>query len=159
MASAIVPEEEEEESAYFSELLSYSLERLSKEPELLRADQEQLRRQLQDTAAGHYRSFIGTTRCLADLKQQLAATSGHLDDLTQDLPKLQATCDRFRHDAAAIATKRADNRQLYSASRRCCCFPMRACSLGPQPDPMSACLHPLPQAPTPWCWRCWRCRS
>jgi predicted RNase H-like nuclease (RuvC/YqgF family) len=104
----------EEESAYFSELLSYSLERLSKEPELLRADQEQLRRQLQDTAVGHYRSFIDTTQCLADLKEQLQAATEHLDALGSDLPKLQGACDRFRHDAAAIATKRADNRQLYS---------------------------------------------
>lgn len=105
---------QQEESSYFSELLSYSLERLSKEPELLRADQEQLHRQLQDTAVGHYRSFIDTTRCLADLQQQLAAATGHLDDLARDLPKLQAACDRFRHSAAAIATKRNDNRQLYS---------------------------------------------
>ena len=107
--------QQEESAAYFSELLSYSLERLSKEPELLRADQEQLRRQVQDTAVGHYRSFIDTTRCLSDLRQQLEAATGHLDDLARGLPKLQAACDRFRQDAAAIATKRADNRQLYSA--------------------------------------------
>ncbi len=90
-------------------------ERLAKEPELLRADQEQLRRQLQDTAVGHYRSFVGATRCLADLRTQLAAATGHLDALAADLPKLQAACDTFRQDAAAIAGRRADNRQLYSA--------------------------------------------
>ena len=115
LGAGSTPELQHEEGAYFSELLSYSLERLSKEPELLRADQEQLRRQLQDTAVGHYRSFVDTTRCLADLQQQLAAATGHLDDLARDLPKLQAACDRFRVDAAAIATQRADNRQLYSA--------------------------------------------
>ena len=114
--------QQEESAAYFSELLSYSLERLRKEPELLRADQEQLRRQAQDTAVGHYRSFIDTTRCLADLRQQLQAATGHLDDLERGLPKLQAACDRFRQDAAAIAAKRADNRQLYSAclAGSCC---------------------------------------
>lgn len=106
----------EETSAYFSELLSYSLERLAKEPELLRADQEQLRRQLQDTAVGHYRSFINTQSCLGDLQAQLRAATGHLDDLAHDLPKLQAACDRFRQDAAAIAGKRADQRQLYGAA-------------------------------------------
>ena len=114
---AALGERQHEEGQYFSELLSYSLERLSKEPELLRADQEQLRRQLQDAAVGHYRSFIGTTACLADLRQQLGAATSHLDDLARDLPKLQAACDRFRHDAAAIATRRAANRQLYSALR------------------------------------------
>ncbi|KAL4458513.1 hypothetical protein ABPG75_013378 [Micractinium tetrahymenae] len=115
--AALPPEKAnpEETSAYFSELLSYSLERLAKEPELLRADQEQLRRQLQDTAVGHYRSFIDTQCCLGDLQAQLRAATGHLDDLARDLPKLQAACDRFRQDAAAIATKRADTRQLYGA--------------------------------------------
>lgn len=112
--AAAGPAADSESAAYFSELLSYSLERLSKEPELLRADQEQFRRQLQDTAVGHYRSFIDTQRCLGDLRAQLGAATTHLDDLARDLPKLQAACDRFRHDAAAIATKRADNRQLYS---------------------------------------------
>lgn len=35
------------QDAYFSELLTYSLERLAKEPELLKEDQKQLRRQQQ----------------------------------------------------------------------------------------------------------------
>jgi hypothetical protein len=81
---------EEDQAAYFSELLSFSLERLSKEPELLRADQEQLRRQLQDTAVAHHRSFIDATRCLGDLRSQLGAAVGHLDALAADLPRLQA---------------------------------------------------------------------
>lgn len=108
------PAADQESAAYFSELLSYSLERLSKEPELLRADQEQLRRSLQDTAVAHHRSFIDAQRCLGDLRAQLQAATGHLDSLARDMPKLQAACDRFRVDAAATATKRADNRQLYS---------------------------------------------
>lgn len=79
---------------------------------------------------GHYRSFIDAQRCLGDLQAQLRAASSHLDDLSRDLPKLQAACDRFRHDAAAISTKRADNRQLYGAHAgaraaamllSCCC--------------------------------------
>lgn len=37
------------EQAAFGELLSYSLERLSKEPELLKAEREQLRRHGQVT--------------------------------------------------------------------------------------------------------------
>lgn len=64
---------------------------------------------------GHYRSFVGATRCLADLRAQLTAATSHLDALAADLPKLQAACDAFRQDAAAIAGRRADNRQLYSA--------------------------------------------
>ena len=77
---------------------------------------------MQDTAVGHYRSFVGATRCLADLRTQLAAAAGHLDALAADLPKLQAACDAFRQDAAAIAGRRADNHQLYSEPRCCRCW-------------------------------------
>lgn len=105
---------QDESAAYFSELLSYSLERLGKEPELLRADQDALRRQLQDTTVGRYRSFIDVACCLGDLRTQLAAAGHHLDDLARDLPKLQAACDSFRTDAAAVAAARAANRQLYA---------------------------------------------
>lgn len=38
---------QEQQDSYFSELLSYSLERLAKEPELLRVDQEQIKRSIQ----------------------------------------------------------------------------------------------------------------
>ncbi len=103
-----------QEDAYFSELLSYSLERLSKEPDLLRADQEHLRRQIQDAAVHHYRSFIDTAHCLDSLRTQLAAAGSALDALAADLPKLQASGEEFRHSAAAINAKRADNRRLYS---------------------------------------------
>lgn len=46
-ASASADALQESQDAYFSELLSYSLERLAKEPELLRVDQEQIRRSIQ----------------------------------------------------------------------------------------------------------------
>lgn len=99
---------------------------------------------------GHYRSFVGTTRCLADLRAQLAAATGHLDALASDLPKLQAACDAFRQDAAAIATRRADNRQLYSAFAAALpCGPGRLRSVGILPA-AAAILQALPFGrPTP----------
>ena len=114
-------EAEAAQQAYFSELLSYSLERLSKEPELLRADQEHIRRQVEDTTAERYRAFISTAQCLADLRAELASASGSLDALARDLPKLAAASDAFRRDAAAANARRADNRLLYSE---------RACGAG-----------------------------
>ena len=38
---------QEQEDAYFTELLSYSVDRLSKEPELLKTDAEHIRQQMQ----------------------------------------------------------------------------------------------------------------
>jgi hypothetical protein len=101
-----------QEDAYFSELLGYSVERLGKEPDLLRAEQDQLRRQAQETAVSHYRSFIGAARCLGGLRQQLGAAAGALDALDADLPKLQAASEAFRRDAAAVAARRDATRQL-----------------------------------------------
>jgi len=95
-----------------------SLERLSKEPELLRADQEHIRRQIEDTTVEKYRAFLTTAQCLADLRQQLQAATGSLDALVKDLPKLQAATEQFKQDAAAANAKRADNRLLYSEYNR-----------------------------------------
>lgn len=78
-------------------------------------DQEQLRRQLQDTAVSNYRSFIDTTQCLSDLRSQLQAAVERLDALDADLPQLSSVAERFRREAADIQARRAANRQLYSA--------------------------------------------
>ena len=54
----------ESQDGYVTDLLSYSLDRLTKEPELLHVDGEQLQRQLQEVAVGHYRSFITAAECV-----------------------------------------------------------------------------------------------
>lgn len=111
--------DEAAQQSYFSTLLSYSLERLSKEPELLRADQEHLRRQLEDTTVERYRAFLSTAQCLGDLRAELQSATASLDALGKDLPKLAAASDAFRRDAAAANARRSDNRQLYS---ECLCL-------------------------------------
>ena len=47
----------EQNEAYLAELLSYSLDRLNKEPELLRDDQARIQRQLEETAFKNYKAF------------------------------------------------------------------------------------------------------
>jgi conserved oligomeric Golgi complex subunit 8 len=103
-----------QEDAYFSELLSYPLDRLAKEPELLRADQAQLRRQVQDAAVNGYRAFVDTADCLEGLRGRLQSAIDGLDSLARDLPALQAAAESFRADAAAANTRRADVRRLYA---------------------------------------------
>eukprot|EP00976_Prorocentrum_cordatum_P026741 543828-Prorocentrum_minimum.AAC.2 len=56
----------ETEDAYVSDLLSYSLERLNKEPELLKADTDRIERHLQEVAVKHYRSFITAAECVKE---------------------------------------------------------------------------------------------
>ncbi|KAK9918366.1 hypothetical protein WJX75_003530 [Coccomyxa subellipsoidea] len=104
--------EREQAEAYFSDLLSYSLERLSKEPELLKADQDQLRRQAQEATKTHYRAFIAAAEGLETTRAELESVSCHLDALAVDLPALTSACDTFTQSAAQFASKRAENKQL-----------------------------------------------
>lgn len=104
----------EEQESYFSELLGYGVDRISKEPDLLRAEQEQLQRRIQETSVTNYKSFVTTSHCLKDLQRQLTEMSTSLDALSANLPKLQAAADTFRKDGNAINTRRDTIRHLYS---------------------------------------------
>lgn len=104
----------DEEDSYFSELLGYSVDRISKEPDLLRAEQDQLARRIQETSVANYRSFITASSCLKGLEQQLAEVSTSLQALDGDLPKLQAAAEAFRRDGAAANARRDAVKQLYA---------------------------------------------
>lgn len=100
---------------YFSELLGYPADRLTREPDLLRGEQEQLASQIQETAVANYRSFIATAQCLTGLQRDLGEMAAALDALVADLPKLQAASDAFRTRGTALSTKRESMRQLYAS--------------------------------------------
>ena len=55
-------------SATAALLRSCSLDRLGKEPELLAADQAQLKRSAQETAVTHYRAFTSAASCLREVR-------------------------------------------------------------------------------------------
>lgn len=107
----------EQQDAYFAELLSYSLERLSKEPELLQVDAEQLRRSMQEVAVSRYRAFIETAQCLALVRTEMDGVATSLDQLVDDLPGLLTTCDSFTSHAQGILEEQAANKQLYGMQR------------------------------------------
>nr|XP_023876538.1 uncharacterized protein LOC111988962 [Quercus suber] len=66
---------------YFSELLSFNLDRLQKEPELLRVDAERIRRQMQEVAVGSYRAFIAASGALSTIGEQVSAIDNYLESL------------------------------------------------------------------------------
>lgn len=105
----------EQQDAYFAELLSYSTERLAKEPELLQVDAEQLRRSMQEVAVSRYRAFIETAQCLALVRTEMDGVAASLDQLVDDLPGLLATCDGFTRRAQNILEEQAANKQLHGA--------------------------------------------
>ncbi len=111
-------EDQEQEDAYFTELLSYSLERLGKEPELLKADQDHLRKQAEESAVKHYKAFINTASCLEAARDEMQGLAGHVDALLQDIPVLDRVCEQFVTTAKALQAKQTENKQLQSRSFR-----------------------------------------
>ncbi len=104
--------EQELEDAYFSELLSYGADRLGKEPELLIAEQERLRRGVQEAVAGRHGAFVDAAAAAAAARERLAAAAAALARLDADLPALAAAAERFRVEAAGAAARRAALRAL-----------------------------------------------
>eukprot|EP00198_Chlamydomonas_reinhardtii_P001213 XP_001690548.1 component of oligomeric golgi complex 8 [Chlamydomonas reinhardtii] len=97
-----------------SELLSYSLDRLRKEPEVLKSEKEQLERGLQTTAVSQYGAFLDAAGCLTSISNELAAVCEHLDSLLQATPELASACESFATNAAAVQEQYSHNKQLAS---------------------------------------------
>ncbi|KAG0632021.1 hypothetical protein M758_1G298600 [Ceratodon purpureus] len=100
------------QQAYVSELLSFNLERLHKEPELLRVDGERIRRQMQEVAVGHYRAFISAADTVQNITHEITSVDEHLKTLIAEIPKLITGCNDFMDDAQQILEKRQLNRTL-----------------------------------------------
>lgn len=97
---------------YVSELLSFTLDRLHKEPELLRVDAERIRRQMQEVAVGNYRAFIAAADAVSVIKEQLSGFDKHLDSLITEIPSLTAGCTEFIESAQQILEERMLNQTL-----------------------------------------------
>lgn len=76
-----LPLASDSQQPYVSELLSFTLDRLHKEPELLRVDAERIRRQMQEVAVGNYRSFIAAADALLAIRQEVSSIDNHLESL------------------------------------------------------------------------------
>ncbi|KAK2980126.1 hypothetical protein RJ640_019549 [Escallonia rubra] len=97
---------------YVSELLSFTLDRLHKEPELLRIDAERIQRQMQEVAVGNYRAFISAADALLAIRQEVSSIDKHLESLIGEIPKLTSGCTDFIESAEQILEKRKMNQTL-----------------------------------------------
>ncbi|WOK91333.1 hypothetical protein Cni_G00024 [Canna indica] len=97
---------------YVSELLSFTLDRLHKEPELLRVDAERIQRQMQEVAVGNYRAFIAAADAVSFIKEELSGFDKHLDSLITEIPNLTAGCTEFIESAQQILEERKLNQTL-----------------------------------------------
>mmetsp|Transcript_23886 Transcript_23886/g.28889 ORF Transcript_23886/g.28889 Transcript_23886/m.28889 type:complete len:566 (+) Transcript_23886:343-2040(+) len=108
----------EQEDNYLSELLSYSLERLNQEPEILRTDVARINRQLQEVAVGEYRAFITASECIQSVHGEVEQISSHLHTLLDGLPALSSGCEEFSKGAEKITATRNLNRTMASCHSR-----------------------------------------
>ncbi|KAI9118261.1 hypothetical protein K1719_010593 [Acacia pycnantha] len=97
---------------YVSELLSFTLDRLHKEPELLRVDAERIRRQMQEVAVGNYRAFISAADALLAIREEVSSIDRHLESLINEVPKLTSGCTEFIESAEQILEKRKMNQTM-----------------------------------------------
>lgn len=110
--SGLLPLASAAQQPYVSELLSFTLDRLHKEPELLRVDAERIRRQMQEVAVGNYRAFIAAADALLAIREEVSAIDNHLESLINEIPKVTSGCTEFVESAEQILEKRKMNQTL-----------------------------------------------
>ena len=71
---------------------------------------------LQKASVTHYRAFIEVAKGLGATQESLKHADSKLDALLADLPALSAACEHFAQSTAVFTAKRAESKQLLSAS-------------------------------------------
>jgi len=103
------------DETYLSDLLSYSLERLNKEPEALANEETRLRDGVRDAAVRHYRAFVDAGGCYQSVRDEVRQIQRGLEAMRASLPELRAGCQRFAGRAEEISRARALNRRTLAA--------------------------------------------
>ncbi|CAH9144667.1 unnamed protein product [Cuscuta epithymum] len=110
--AGLLPLASASQQPYVSELLSFTLDRLHKEPELLRVDAERIRRQMQEVAVVNYRAFISSAEALLAIREEVSSIDKHLESMIDEIPKLTFGCTEFIDSAEEILDKRKMNQTL-----------------------------------------------
>ena len=86
----------------------------------------------------HYRAFIEVAKGLKATQESLKHADSQLGALLADLPALSAACEHFAQSTAVFTAKRAESKQLLSASapsescrhkQTCCDMQISCCAL------------------------------
>ncbi|KDP34072.1 hypothetical protein JCGZ_07643 [Jatropha curcas] len=110
--ASLLPLASVSQQPYISELLSFTLDRLHKEPELLRVDAERIQRQMQEVAVCNYRAFIAAADALLAIREEVSSIDKHLESLITEIPKLTSGCTEFIESAEQILEERKMNQTL-----------------------------------------------
>nr|XP_054760076.1 conserved oligomeric Golgi complex subunit 8-like [Lytechinus pictus] len=94
---------------YLTELSSYGVDKLSREPERLSDDRSQVLQQTQELAFDNYKTFIETADCSREIVEDFAVVEQHLNNLLDKLPDFSEGCNQFLKEAQQISSSRRMN--------------------------------------------------
>jgi len=100
-------------AAYLTQLSSYGLERLNREPERLSEERAAVLDQTKQLASRNYKTFIKTAECSKEIFDDFVGVEHRLDTLlNQKLPSCTESCKEFQVQAESISVKRKVNSQI-----------------------------------------------
>ena len=94
---------------YLSQLSSYSLQNLKKEPLRLHESRDENLKQTQDLAFKNYKTFIQTADCSRDVFSEFGNVEVKLDSLLNELPSAIDNCNQFHLKATESSQQRKMN--------------------------------------------------
>uniref|UniRef100_A0A8C5ECR0 Conserved oligomeric Golgi complex subunit 8 n=1 Tax=Gouania willdenowi TaxID=441366 RepID=A0A8C5ECR0_GOUWI len=96
-------------TAYLSELSSFGVEKLSREPERLAEERAQILQQTRELAFSNYQTFIRTADCTEHIYRDFGRVEGSVSRLLDKLPGLEQKCRGFIKEAEEIGASRRMN--------------------------------------------------
>ncbi|QDZ19289.1 subunit 8 of oligomeric Golgi complex [Chloropicon primus] len=100
--------------AYLAELLSYSLDRLNKEPELLRDDRERIQRELEETAFKNYKAFVAAAECIEKVGNGLEQIGNDLSSIQGRVPVIEQQSSEYEATLAGHLREQKQTKLLAS---------------------------------------------
>ncbi|KPP67248.1 conserved oligomeric Golgi complex subunit 8-like [Scleropages formosus] len=96
-------------AAYLSELSSYGVEKLNREPERLAEERAQILQQTRELAFSNYKTFIRTAECTEEIYRDFGRVESCVSRLLDKLPGFGERCRGFIKEAEEIAVSRRMN--------------------------------------------------
>ena len=99
------------DDGYLSDLLSFSVTQLNREPERLKEQGERAVLARRETAQRRYDAFVGASECYDVVRREVADVERGLEAMRASLPALRAGCQAFAVRAEQISKARAAHRR------------------------------------------------
>ncbi|CAJ1049905.1 conserved oligomeric Golgi complex subunit 8 [Xyrichtys novacula] len=96
-------------TAYLSELSSFGVEKLSREPERLSEERAQILQQTRELAFSNYQTFIRTADCTEHIYRDFGRVESSVSRLLDKLPSFGERCKGFMKEAEEIGASRRMN--------------------------------------------------